>query len=105
MFRRLMVAGLALGAVLISLPAQAAGNCAQRDTVVERLQSHYSETLAGGGLHESSTNQMMVEVWASQETGTFTVILTSPEGVACVVATGTDWYQTELAQVATGTRS
>ena len=105
MIRRLMMAGIVIGAVLISLPAQAAGNCAKRDTVVERLQSRYSETLAGGGLHESRNSQMMVEVWASQETGTFTVILTSPEGMACVVATGTDWYQTELAQASTGTES
>ena len=80
-----------------TLPAHAAG-CAKRDKMVERLQTRYSETLTGGGLQATRSAQTIVEVWSSKETGTFTVILTTPEGLACVVATGTDWFEaTEIA--------
>ena len=104
MFKYLMAGGVIIGAMITSLPAHAA-NCAKRDAVVERLQSKYSESFAGGGLQATQTSQTMVEVWASEKTGTFTVILTTPEGLACIVATGTDWYQGKLVAVAEGTES
>jgi hypothetical protein len=37
----------------------------------------------------------MVEVWASEKTGTFTVILTNPQGVSCIVATGTNFFNNQ----------
>ncbi len=96
MYKHLMAVGASTGLIMTSLPVHAA-NCAKREMVVERLQSKYSESLAGGGLQASKDTQTLVEVWASEKTGTFTVILTTPEGLACVVATGTDWHQNTLA--------
>ena len=55
----------------------------------------YSEALTAGGLQSSRTTTTMVEVWTSPESGTFTVIITNPQGVSCVVAAGTDWFQSE----------
>ncbi|CUK09776.1 hypothetical protein Q8W37_08660 [Shimia thalassica] len=98
MFKRLITAGLLFGMAAAAPPAFA-GNCGLRNTVIERLQSKYSETLSARGLQGHQTSATMVEVWASEETGTFTVIVTSPQGVSCVVAAGTDWFQsTEEAQ-------
>lgn len=104
MYKHLLGAGLSISLALAALPASA-GNCAQRDRVVERLKSKYSESFAGGGLQASRTRSSVVEVWASKETGTFTVILTTPEGMACIVATGTDWHQAHLVDVPEGTES
>lgn len=95
MYKHLLGTGLSIGLVAMGMPASAS-NCASRDMVVERLKSHYSESLAGGGLQASKDSQSVVEVWASESTGTFTVILTTPEGLACIVATGTDWHQAHL---------
>jgi len=92
MIRQVLAVGLFIGLMTPSLPAQAAG-CAKREQVVERLKTRYSESLTAGGLQASRNSQTIVEVWASKETGTFTVILTTPEGMSCVVATGTDWFQ------------
>lgn len=97
MVKHLMAAGIFLGTSLAAAPAVAA-NCADRDLVVERLQSKYDESLTAGGLQSSQSAQALVEVWASEETGTFTVMLTSPDGRTCVVATGTDWHQYEPAK-------
>jgi hypothetical protein len=91
MFKRLIALGLGIGAVITALPAHAA-NCAARDQVVLRLQEQYSEQLTAGGLHSSTSKSTLVEVWASPETGTFTVMLTSANGLSCILATGTDWY-------------
>lgn len=92
MIRQLTAIWAALGAVGFGAPAMAA-NCADRDTVVDRLASHYDESFTAGGLQTVKDKQTFVEVWTSEETGTFTVMLTMPDGTTCVVATGTDWHQ------------
>lgn len=104
MYKHLFGAGLSISLAVAFSPAQA-GNCAKRDMVVERLKSKYSESFAGGGLQASQSQNSVVEVWASKKTGTFTVILTTPEGLACIVATGTDWYQAHLIDEPEGTES
>lgn len=92
MFKRLLTAALLFAMAAAAPPAQAA-NCAMRDVVTERLAQKYSERLTAGGLHVARARSAMVEVWASEETGTFTVMLTSPTGIACIIATGTDWFE------------
>lgn len=96
MIKQLMAAGVLIGMIAVSHPAHAA-NCAKRDMVVERLKTKYDESFAAGGLQSSRNSQTLVEVWASKATGTFTVMLTTPDGLSCVVATGTDWFQHDLA--------
>jgi len=91
MIRQLFVAGAAIGVLGLVTPAQAS-NCADRDRVVERLKAYYDESYAGGGLQKVQEDQTLVEVWASEDTGTFTVMLTTPDGQTCVLATGTDWH-------------
>lgn len=58
--------------------------------VVERLTDRYGETLAAGGLR---SDNHLLEVWAAVDTGTWTVLMTRADGIACVLATGTDWHQ------------
>lgn len=64
-----------------------AGNCAQRDAVVDRLETKYAEQLVARGLQSRTA---MMELFASAESGTFTVLITSPQGVSCIVGAGTD---------------
>ena len=82
-----------LAAILCFSAAQAmAENCADRAQVVDRLQGEFSEQLTAGGLQGKQNAQAVVEVWASPETGTFTVMMTNAEGISCIMATGTDWF-------------
>ena len=92
MFKRLTIAGMLFGMLAAAPPAFARDNCGVRETVVAKLQDRYSESLVAGGLQANQNVQTMVEVWASEKTGTFTMLLTSPEGVSCVVAIGTDFF-------------
>lgn len=93
LFKRIVAAGLAVGAVVTAIPAHA-GDCAMRTQVVERLQRDYAERLTGGGLNDAEAGEAVIEIWASPETGSFTVILTGADGVSCILATGTDWFET-----------
>ena len=93
--RTFLAAALCAGFVFAPIAAQA--NCGAREHVITKLQRDYSETLVAGGLQGNSNVQTLVEVWASEKTGTFTMLLTSAEGVSCVVAVGTDFFS-ELSQ-------
>ena len=78
-----------LGAAALTLPAADAGaqnrNCAERDRVIERLASSYGESRQSIGL---GANNAVIEVFASLETGTWTITVTSPTGLTCLVASG-----------------
>ena len=83
--------GFAAGLTALPLAAAAASqNCAARELVVDRLESGYGEAFAGGGLQDSTR---ILEVWASEEEGTWTILMTRADGTSCVVASGTDWRE------------
>ena len=102
MFKRLTISGLLFGLLAVAQPSLARENCGVRETVVAKLQNSYSESLVAGGLQGNKNVQTMVEVWASEKTGTFTMLLTSPEGVSCVVAVGTNFFTKEPMGLAEG---
>lgn len=77
---------LAIGAMLASSTlANAQQNCAARQQVIERLASAYGETRQSIGLAQNNT---MVEVFASTDTGTWTITVTNASGLTCLVASG-----------------
>ncbi|MFU8778695.1 MAG: hypothetical protein ACNA7M_13660 [Roseovarius sp.] len=80
-----VIAGL--GAVALSnAPAQAqSGQCAPRDMVVQRLADAYGETRQSMGI---GANNMVVEVFASDTSGSWTITVTGSDGVTCLVASG-----------------
>jgi hypothetical protein len=65
--------------------AQNARNCAPRESVVDRLAEGYGETRQSMGL---GANNAVIEVFASAETGTWTITVTTPNGLTCLVASG-----------------
>ena len=73
--------GLAAG----QATAQQANNCAPREVVVDRLATGYGETRQSMGLGAQGA---VVEVFASDDTGTWTITVTMPNGMTCLVASG-----------------
>lgn len=59
--------------------------CAPREIVIERLSSKYGETRVSVGLTSSGG---VVETFANSKSGTWTVLVTGPSGVSCVVSGG-----------------
>lgn len=74
---------------LVGLPApglaQSAQNCAPRAIVVDRLNERYGESRQSVGLTHSNT---MIEVFASTDTGSWTITATQANGMTCLVASG-----------------
>ena len=91
-FTLLVRAGTML-AVLAGTPkaeAEEARPCAERAKVVERLAERFGETLRSVGLHRDDA---VVEVYSSEATGTWTILMTRPDGITCLLAAGQRWEQ------------
>ena len=77
---------LALGALIASTTVtNAQANCAPRDRVIDRLAEAYGETRQSIGLAQ---NNVVMEVFASTDTGTWTITATNSAGTTCLVASG-----------------
>lgn len=82
--------GMTMGLGLMALAAQqllaeGARNCAPRPVVLERLTDGFGETRQSIGL---GAQGVVVEVFASAATGTWTITATLPDGTTCLVAAG-----------------
>lgn len=60
--------------------------------MVRHLAERYGETRRGVGIMSGA----VTEVFASAETGTWTIIVTRPDGVSCAVAAGEAWQDDAL---------
>lgn len=105
MKRHLILAMLTSLGIAAAAPAAANPNCGQREAVIEKLTTKFKEQLTVGGLQRRQSVQAVMEIWASEETGTFTVLVTNPQGVSCIVAAGTDFFEAERTPVVKGTAS
>lgn len=74
------------GLVLIMNEAQAqAPQCAPRAEVVAHLGATFGETRRAVGLAQNNT---LVEVFAADDTRTWTITVTTADGTTCLVAAG-----------------
>ena len=71
--------------VLVPVSALAQGPCAKRDVVLGQLAERYGETRRSMGI---AANNTVMEVFAATDTGTWTITVTLPDGMTCLVASG-----------------
>jgi hypothetical protein len=90
-----------LAFLLLTGPA-VAQTCALRPDVIAKLTDTYGETMRFGGLQKTTGGQAVLEVWASPETGTYTVLLSHANGLSCIMAVGTDFFEAIPADKPTG---
>jgi len=71
----------------ISGPVQAQNflRCAVRDTAISGLARDYGETQIARGLSEDGN---LVEIFVSEQTGSWTIVVTAPGGLACGLESG-----------------
>lgn len=67
------------------------GTCAPLASVVERAKTEYGEVPVVRGLERGG---LVMTILASPE-GSWTMLAVNPMGLACVVATGTAWQQSQ----------
>lgn len=83
-----MKAILAAALALSAGAAQAQQPCGPRAEIVAQLEQKYGETRRGVGLQNRGA---VTEVFASAETGTWTIMVTRPDGVSCLIGAGEAW--------------
>ena len=65
--------------------ADAQQQCAPREVVIQHLGERFGETRQTIGLGQENR---VFETFASEESGTWTITVTLPNGVTCLVASG-----------------
>ncbi len=73
------------GVILLTQPAHAAPQCGPRASIVAQLAAKYGETRRSIGM---AANNTVMETFASAQTGSWTIVVTLPDGSTCLVATG-----------------
>lgn len=90
----------ALAAALLITPTDAEAQqqrsiCAKRDDIVSQLQGRHGESRQSVGLQQ---NRGVIETWANPDTGSWTIIVSLPDGNSCLVAVG-EAYQSDPKKV------
>ena len=78
-----------------STSANAEMLCGQRDNIIDELRKTWQEDRTAIGL---SNNGGILEVYSSDQ-GTWTLLLTMPDGPTCMIGAGEHWEQTQLAEL------
>ena len=89
-----LIAGLGLSVSTPFADARAEGArvCGAHNAIVEALTKSYAEKPAAMGL---SANGSMIEVFVSTR-GSFTIVMTRPNGVSCLVTAGEGWENVNM---------
>jgi len=62
--------------------------CAPRDKAVVQLEKQFGEFVSGRGL--AVNGKQMIEIFVSEK-GSWTVLISDPKGLSCVVTSGENW--------------
>lgn len=95
MFKKL-AAAFAFALLVFSAPAGLAGQtdaarCDSRAAVLDFLSAKYAEAPVAMGMAKDGG---MIEILTSGAGATFTIVMTRPDGTACMVAAGKEWEST-----------
>lgn len=82
--------GLA-GLIVLPTALRAAPQCAVHDIVVKSLADQFGEVRRSIGLAQDNT---VMELYAAADTGTWTLTVTLPNGMTCLVAAGNSFEAT-----------
>ncbi len=87
-----MALGVGFALIATSAMAQAQPQCNERDNVLKLLAKKYQETPIAAGVTNTGG---LVEVLTDIKSGTWTIIVTTPQGMSCLVAAGEGWRNME----------
>ena len=95
-----IAAGVFVATILATNPANAASDlCTKRASMIKALSNKYEEQRRGIGIASKSG---VMEIYISHK-GTWTMLMTMPNGMSCIMAAGRDWE--EFAAKPAGTNS
>ena len=84
--------------VALAVPAQAQAPCGSRVDIVKMLGNKYHERPRALGIANQAN---LLEVYTSTS-GSWTILLTKPQGVSCIIGTGQSWEDVPPTKELTG---
>jgi hypothetical protein len=91
---------LILAAILLAPSAAAQFVCGPHQNISEKLKKSYTETPVSMGV---TTGGGIMKVFVSPE-GSWTLVVTQPNGMSCLIAAGQDWETQPQPKLVTGAR-
>ena len=89
MSQQLFALSFGLAAVLAATQiAHSAPQCDSREAVTALLADRYAETRSAVGIAGQAA---VMELYASDETGTWSITMTLPDGIMCLMASGSNY--------------
>ena len=86
MLRTLIIVALAFGSLMATKSiASAQTVCGKRNDIVTQLHKKYGEERQYIGVQQG---RGVVETYANTETGSWTILVTDPRGMSCLMAAG-----------------
>lgn len=85
MERVLFALSLGFVGVILATGAGFAAPCGPRDLVIGQLSERWGENRRSVGI---AANGQVMELYASAATGTWTIVVTLPDGRTCLIASG-----------------
>ena len=82
-----------LALVASTVMAQGQPQCGERDKVLDQLAQKYQEAPVAIGV---TTTGGLIEVLTAAKGETWTIIVTTPQGMSCMVAAGEGWRDIRL---------
>ena len=76
---------IGLGIMVLAAQQVQARTCGPRADVIKRLTETYGETRQGIGIARQGA---VMEVYASAASGSWTITVTLPDGMTCLIASG-----------------
>lgn len=76
---------MGLGIMVLAAQQVQARTCGPREDILKRLVETFGETRRGIGIERQGA---VMEIYASDQTGSWTITVTLPDGITCLVASG-----------------
>ena len=89
-FKALGAAVVALSVIGASASEASARNMCMKHADLEVVLEKHKESQAAIGV---ASNGSLIQVYATADGATWSIVMTNPQGVSCVVAVGQDWDQ------------
>jgi len=101
--RKAAIAGIMALALMALGPRQAEAQPAKvclppTASLIEQLGTEYGEVLTAAGVDAAGN---LVQVYSSDDRGTWTIAVTTPGGPTCIVSTGEGWVREQAAEIQT----
>lgn len=89
----LAILGFVAATLAATVPASAQQACITHESATKQLEKQFDEMVVGRGL--ASSGKAMYELFVSEK-GSWTVVVSEPNGRSCILASGESWQQLPL---------